>query len=65
MAHIRVGDNVRDINPTWPNYNCTGVVTSINGENITWRHDVNNELMTDIHGDLEILMKKGLAHFRG
>ena len=57
--HINVGDRVRDTNPTWPNYNCTGVVTSVNGNMITWRHDVNNQLITDTHDDLEKIMKRG------
>ena len=47
MAKFRVGDKVKDINPTWPNYNCTGVVTSVNGNMVTWRHDRNNKLITD------------------
>ena len=34
MAHINVGNTVRDNNPTWPNYNDTGVVTSVDGNAI-------------------------------
>ena len=49
---IVVGDIVKDINPTWPNYGCTGVVTSVNGNNITWRHENTSELITDMRNDL-------------
>ena len=59
MAHINIGDTVRDINSTWPKYQCTGVVTSINGNNVTWRDNKTGELVTDPHNDLELLMKKG------
>ena len=51
--HISVGDRVRDIDPTWPNYGCTGVVTSVNRNMITWVHDTNKELITDNVSDLE------------
>ena len=50
---ISVGDRVRDTNPNWPNYDCTGVVTSVNGNMITWIHDTSNELITDNVNDLE------------
>ena len=35
------------------------MVTSINGNNVTWRDDKTGELVTDPHRDLEILMAKG------
>jgi len=34
------------------------VVTSINGNNVTWKDNKTGELMTDVHQDLEIVMKK-------
>ena len=55
MAHIKVGDTVKDINSTWPKYQCTGVVTSINGEYVTWRDDKTGEIITDPYYDLEII----------
>ena len=56
MAQFKVGDRVEDINPTWPNYGCTGVVTSVNRNFITWRNDKNNQLVTDKEGDLRKVM---------
>ena len=35
------------------------MVTSINGNNVTWVDDKTGELATDPHNDLEIMMKKG------
>ena len=58
--HFNIGDTVKDINQTWPNYNCTGVVTSINGNNVTWRDNKTGELVTDPHNDLELLMKNNI-----
>ena len=57
--HFNIGDTVKDINQTWPNYNCTGVVTSINGNNVTWRDSKTGNLITDVHQDLEKVMRKG------
>ena len=59
MANFRIGDRVRDKNPNWPNYNCTGVVTSVNGNNITWKDNKTGKLISDIDSDLEIVMRKG------
>ena len=53
---FNIGDTVRDINHTWVNYNCTGVVTSINGNNVTWRDSKTGNLITDVHQDLEKVM---------
>ena len=50
---IKVGDTVRDINSTWPKFQCTGVVTSINGNNVTWRDDKTGALLTDPIEDLQ------------
>jgi len=35
------------------------VVTSINGNNVTWRDNKTGELITDPHDDLELIMQKG------
>ena len=35
------------------------MVTSINGNNVTWRDNKTGELVTDPHNDLEIMMKRG------
>ena len=58
MARFKVGDKVKDINPTWPNYGCTGVVTSVRGNNITWKHDGNGQLITDKSKDLTKIKTK-------
>ena len=58
MARFKVGDKVKDINPTWPNYGCTGVVTSVRGNNISWRHDKNKKLITDKSKDLTKIKTK-------
>jgi len=55
MAHINIGDTVRDINSTWPKYQCTGVVTSINNDYVTWRDDKTGALIIDPYYDLEII----------
>ena len=55
MAHIRIGDTVKDINSNWPKYQCTGVVTSINGNYVTWVDDNTGEIITDPYYDLEII----------
>ena len=34
------------------------MVTSINGNNVTWRDNKTGELVTDPHNDLELLMKR-------
>ena len=52
---IRIGDIVRDMNPTWINYGCKGVVTSINGDYVTWVKDDTGEELTDHHSDLEVV----------
>ena len=52
---IRIGDIVRDMNPTWVNYGCRGVVTSINGDYVTWSKDDTGEEVTDHHSDLEVV----------
>ncbi|MBC8305272.1 MAG: hypothetical protein H8E55_57105, partial [Pelagibacterales bacterium] len=35
------------------------MVTSINGNNVTWRDNKTGELITDSHNDLELIMQKG------
>ena len=35
------------------------MVTSINGNNVTWRDSKTGNLITDVHQDLEIVMRKG------
>ena len=58
---IRIGDIVRDMNPTWINYGCKGVVTSINGDYVTWIKDDSGEEITDHYSDLEVVtsMQRG------
>ncbi len=64
-----VGDRVRDNRSTWPRYNQTGTVVSVNGNNVTWRSDVDNKLVTDPMTDMEIIMsnrrKTGKRYNRG
>ena len=55
MAHINIGDTVRDINSTWPKYQCEGVVTSIDGDYITWMDNKTGEIVTDPSSDLKII----------
>jgi len=35
------------------------VVTSVNGNNVTWRNDSDDQLYTDSHDDMELIMKQG------
>ena len=56
---IKIGDIVRDINRNWPKFQCTGVVTSINGDYVTWQDDKTGEMVTDHYQDLEIVYQDG------
>ena len=49
---IQIGDIVKDMNSTWPKYQCTGMVISINGNNVTWIDDKTGETVTDTIQDL-------------
>ena len=49
---IRVGDRVTDCNPTWPRYNQSGTVVSVQGENITWQSDTDGQFVTDTKNDI-------------
>ena len=52
---IKIGDVVRDMNSTWPKFQCTGVVTSISGDYVTWIDEKTGEIVTDPYYDLEII----------
>ena len=52
VGTIKIGDIVQDTNPTWVNYACKGVVTSINGNIVTWTDNKTGESVTDPIQDL-------------
>ena len=49
---IQVGDIVKDMNSTWPRYQCEGVVTSTKGNMITWRDNKTGDMLQDPISDL-------------
>ena len=55
---FNVGDRCRDGNRNWPNYGKTGTVVSVQGNNVTWKSDADNQLVTDTIADMEKMMAK-------
>ena len=53
MNNFRVGEIVRDINPTWERINQIGTVVSVKGDRVTWISHTDRELVVDLYNDLE------------
>ena len=52
MAHISMGNTVRDNNPNWARYGQTGTVVSVQGNKVTWRSNTDNQLVTDPYNEM-------------
>ena len=50
---IRPNDTVRDINPTWVNYNDTGRVITVRGNLVAWRSFKTNKIYRDTTRELQ------------
>ena len=55
---MNIGDIVRDINPNWELNGETGVVTSIEGDQVFWRYKKLNTIQQGNINDLEIVSYK-------
>ena len=53
-----IGDRCVDTNRNWPRYRQTGTVVSIDNDNISWKSDIDGEIITDSITDMEKVVGK-------